>query len=142
MNKIETFDGLNFFLSNFYPSPLKVAGKTFPTSEHAFQALKTFDEKCYEEIRTASSAGVAKKLGRKAPLRPDWESVKDEVMMMCLRAKFEDPHLRQALIDTEDRELIEGNTWGDKYWGVCDGVGRNRLGQLLMQLRKELNGHP
>lgn len=37
-----------------------------------------------------------------------------------------------------DAELIEGNTWGDRIWGVCDGVGENRLGKILMRVRAEM----
>lgn len=30
----------NGFLSNFFPSPFKINGKTYPTNEHYFQSLK------------------------------------------------------------------------------------------------------
>jgi hypothetical protein len=36
-----------------------------------------------------------------------------------------------------DARLVEGNTWNDRYWGVCRGVGQNKLGHLLMKLREE-----
>jgi predicted NAD-dependent protein-ADP-ribosyltransferase YbiA (DUF1768 family) len=39
---------------------------------------------------------------------------------------------------TAPHELVEGNWWNDTYWGICDGTGRNRLGQLLMDLRNTL----
>ena len=45
--------------------------------------------------------------------------------------------MASRLINTGDAILIEGNTWGDTYWGVCDGVGENRLGKLLMEVREE-----
>jgi len=73
-------------------------------------------------------------------MRPDWEAVKDDIMYRCVLAKFEDPILRQRLLDTGDQELIEGNTWGDTYWGVCKGKGRNMLGKTLMAVRKYYNG--
>jgi predicted NAD-dependent protein-ADP-ribosyltransferase YbiA (DUF1768 family) len=34
--------------------------------------------------------------------------------------------------------LIEGNTWGDKFWGQVKGEGANYLGRLLMKVREEL----
>lgn len=81
---------------------------------------------------------AAKRTGRVVLLRADWEEVKVEVMRAVLKAKFSDPELADALLATNDAELIEGNWWGDKFWGVCRGVGKNKLGQLLMQLRAEL----
>ena len=59
-------------------------------------------------------------------------------MEEALRKKFSDPGLRKALLDTGDEYLEEGNTWRDEYWGVCNGIGKNRLGKLLMKIRDEL----
>ena len=59
-------------------------------------------------------------------------------MYKCLRSKFSAPELREKLLDTGDAELIEGNWWNDTTWGVCNGVGENRLGKLLMQIRAEI----
>lgn len=56
-----------------------------------------------------------------------------------LRQKFSKTPLRRLLLATGEAELIEGNTWGDTYWGVCHGVGQNHLGCLLMKIRGELN---
>ncbi len=58
-------------------------------------------------------------------------------MLDLLRIKFTIPTLRERLLATGDQTLIEGNTWGDTYWGVCRGVGLNNLGTLLMQVREE-----
>ena len=49
--------------------------------------------------------------------------------------KFSIPELRTKLLETDDAELIEGNTWGDTYWGTCSGIGQNHLGKLLMKTR-------
>jgi predicted NAD-dependent protein-ADP-ribosyltransferase YbiA (DUF1768 family) len=71
-------------------------------------------------------------------LRPDWREVREEVMEVGLRQKFrQNPELLQKLLDTGDAYLEEGNTWNDRYWGVCRGVGQNKLGHLLMKLREE-----
>jgi len=59
-------------------------------------------------------------------------------MKSCLQEKFSDPLLRKKLLATGNATLIEGNTWGDTYWGVCKGKGQNKLGKLLMELRSEL----
>ena len=78
-------------------------------------------------------------MGRHVDLRPNWNEIKDMVMLSFIRAKFEWPDLRKKLIDTGDAYLEEGNDWGDRIWGVCDGVGENRLGKILMQVRDEIN---
>lgn len=45
---------------------------------------------------------------------------------------------RDQLLATGGVELIEGNDWGDAFWGVCGGYGQNWLGVLLMLVRSEL----
>ena len=59
-------------------------------------------------------------------------------MLKCFRAKFTQyKYLKQQLLDTGDRKLIE-HTSNDSYWGDGrDGNGQNKLGKLLMQVRKE-----
>jgi ribA/ribD-fused uncharacterized protein len=135
---IDCFDGEFAFLSNFYPSPIFDGNIWFPTVEHYFQAAKTTSMEEYKAIAAADTPGQAKRLGRKVMLRPDWEEVKDQVMLEALRKKFSIPTLREQLLATENKYLIEGNTWGDKYWGVCEGEGLNHLGALLMRVREEL----
>lgn len=137
--KIETisrFDGQYSCLSNFYPSPIQIEERLYATVEHAFQAMKTLDENDKDSICAAATPGIAKRMGRKVKLRSDWEDIKLEVMKNLLFSKFGDPVLLEKLKLTGNANLIEGNTWGDRFWGVCDGVGENHLGKLLMQIRK------
>lgn len=138
LQKIGEFDGEFAFLSNFYPATINMDGMTFQSSEAAYQAQKcanTMDKFQFCNL----SPRDAKKLGRKVQLRPDWEDIKDDVMARILSLKFRQHlDLGNLLIATGDAELIEGNHWRDTYWGVCDGVGKNRLGELLMQVRTEL----
>lgn len=138
---INRFDGKYFFLSNFSPSPFRVDYVLFPTMEHYFQANKADNQNDYLHIAYAPTPGEAKRLGRKIQLRSNWEEIKDEVMLTGLRKKFADPELRNLLLATGDEELIEGNYWGDTYWGVCNGVGQNKLGKLLMQVREEIKNN-
>lgn len=133
------------FLSNFYPSPFTHDGITYPTNEHFFQAMKTLDIGERKAIAAADTPGKAKRMGRSVELRPDWEKVKLYFMELGLRLKFlQHPDLAQKLIETGDEELIEGNWWCDQTWGSCScpkhirTPGRNLLGLLLMELRKEL----
>lgn len=135
---INRFDGEYSFLSNFELSPFTVNGIVFPTMEHYFQAMKAINQEDLLEIAKASTPGKAKRLGRKVKIRPDWEYVKKDIMLEGLRKKFAIPELRQKLLDTGDAYLEEGNTWGDRCWGVCNGVGENNLGKLLMRVREEI----
>lgn len=122
-----------------FPTDIRFEGLTYPSSETAFQAAKCLDMKDRKAFIHLNGY-QAKKKGRKVNLRPDWESVKIDIMHQILKQKFSNPSLKQKLLDTENAELIEGNTWGDTFWGVdiSTGKGENHLGKLLMQVRDEL----
>lgn len=127
--------------SNFADFPIKLGGKVWPTSEHYFQAMKFTDPAYQAEIRRTKSPMKAASLrrSRKVPPRKDWESVKDNIMREAVRAKFTQyPKLRELLLGTGEAKLVE-HTANDDYWGDGgDGTGKNRLGLILMALRKEL----
>jgi len=145
MNPIEFYGvgGAYGELSNFAPFPIRLKNRTWATSEHYFQAQKFTGTPHEEEIRLAKSPMIAARMGRsrKRPLRKNWESAKDQVMLEALRAKFiQHPQLRDLLLGTGEARLVE-HTSNDDYWGDGgDGSGRNRLGTLLMQVRAELKG--
>lgn len=136
---IVNFDGPDsdhHFLSNFWPCTVVMGdGIEYPSAEHAFQAYKTKDLGLRKEISELPGPGYAKQKGRALKLRTDWEDVKICVMFEVLSAKFKDAALKAKLLGTEGRELVEGNTWNDTFWGVCRGKGKNWLGKLLMQVR-------
>ena len=137
---IFSFKGEYAFLSNFYPSPIVVGYDAYPTVEHAFQAAKTLDLAEARRVRDAATPGKAKYAGRRVTLRPDWDQVKLAVMEALLRQKFaRGSELAGQLLATGDRELIEGNRWGDRFWGTdLQGNGRNELGRALMRIRDDL----
>jgi len=132
------FRGKYFFLSNFYEYAIVYEGKVYKSTEHAYQAQKTFDLDEIEAIRGAKTPGSAKKLGNEATVRQDWESIKIDVMRDVLWAKFSNPDLSKKLLSTGNVQLIEGNDWNDYFWGVCNEKGKNILGKLLMEIRYEL----
>lgn len=136
MKTIDRFKGKYYFLSNFYGAPVMYGGIEYRNNEAAFQAQKDPDK----AVEFASlQPNEAKRRGRRVNLRKDWEGVKDDIMYDIVFDKFtRNPELREALLATEDAELIEGNDWGDTYWGVCEGKGKNRLGRILMRVRDEL----
>jgi ribA/ribD-fused uncharacterized protein len=127
--------------SNFSKHSIHLNRKRWPTTEHFFQAQKFHGTEFEDRVRLCKTAREAANMGRsrKLPLRRDWESVKDQVMLEALRAKFaQHEELKAILLGTGDARLVE-HTEKDSYWGDGgDGSGKNRLGQLLMQVREEL----
>jgi len=141
MDKITAFVGEYRWLSNFWPSPVWLSDEVYSTVEHAYQAAKTLDLETRKMFQRQSvSAAVAKRLGRGLVIREDWEGLKMEVMRSLLIQKFTNTHLTDLLISTGDMEIIEGNWWGDTFWGVCKGEGQNHLGRLIMEIRSTLHG--
>ena len=129
--------------SNFAMYPVILDGKTWPTSEHYFQAQKFEDIGIREKIRKTKNPGEAARLGRnrKLKLKRNWESIKVNVMRKAVDAKFtQHEHLKKELLETGDKTLIE-HTPNDQYWADGgDGSGKNMLGKILMELRSELRG--
>ena len=125
-------------MSNFVPCKVMLDGLEFTSTEHAYVAAKTLDIEKRKEIAAVETAGQVKRLGRKLKLREDWEEVKDGVMLDLLIQKFSQEPFISQLLATGEAYLEETNTWGDTYWGVCEGVGYNTLGHLLMQVRSDL----
>ena len=133
---IDRFSGKYFFLSNFYPSDVEYGGLVYKNNEAAFQSQK--DPSRQLEF-TSLNPSEAKRLGRRVTLRRDWEEIKVKTMKDIVREKFnQNPVIREKLLATGDEILVEGNTWNDRCWGVCNGVGKNLLGKILMDVRKEL----
>lgn len=130
------FKDEHFYLSNFYETPILYNGYYFTNNEAAFQAMK-----CPERIHEfcGLNPSKAKKLGRRVQLRHDWEFIKESVMYEICKQKFlQHPSLAKKLLTTGNGLLVEGNDWGDREWGVCGGRGNNKLGKILMTIRKEL----
>lgn len=150
---INSFSGEYRFLSNFYPiihgseefrvtpvirdstNSIEYNKTFFETVEAAYQAAKR-PELC--SVFAQLSPKDAKLLGRHVNMSPGFEFIKLELMEDLVRQKFtKSEYLKQKLLDTGTQELVEGNNWGDRFWGV-DGVGENHLGKILMKVRGEL----
>jgi ribA/ribD-fused uncharacterized protein len=126
------------YLSNFHNCPVQFDGVIYPSSENAYMAAKTLDLQQREQFETISPKD-AKDLGRTIDLRPDWEIVKYDIMYKILFDKFSrNSDIRQKLLETGEKYLEETNHWGDRIWGVVDGVGKSALGKILMQIRSAL----
>lgn len=143
MVDITSFQGEHRFLSNFWPCCIVWEGFVYPSLEHAYAASKTDDPAVKEMIRSCPTPGEAKEYLEHHQLKPaiTWTIAKKLLVMeTLLYQKFggKEPLLTRALLATGDSELTEGNTWNDHFWGVCNGVGENHLGKLLMKVRKSL----
>ncbi len=135
------FFGEYRFLSNYHLCTCTVVGIPFISSEHAYMYLKSFDQKYQKSIIDAPTPAIARKLGQKVALRPDWNEYRLEAMFIALKAKFKNDNEANLLLATGDSYLEETNYWGDRFWGVCNnqGLGSNHLGKLLMQVRSNLH---
>lgn len=147
---IPEFKGDYYFLSNFHyhDQHFTTADKplVMKTAEHVFQAAKykampslSEDEKVsyVVKVSSAKTPTEARNLGKKAKgLDVEaWDAMKIDVMREILLSKFADADLEARLMATGDAMLVEGNTWGDTFWGRCDKKGYNILGVLLMEIR-------
>lgn len=135
---IDRFTGPYEFLSNFHWFITRTGERT--TVEHIYQACKCADPSESYYVLTAKTPGFAKRLGRRAKLVDGWNDNRIPAMLPILRSKFrKGTREAELLLATGDAELIEGNDWGDTFWGMCNGVGENWLGVLLMLVREELS---
>lgn len=117
-------------------------GLEFPTVEHAYQAAKSNDPADWKHFAQLPRPGDAKRAGRYLTIRSDWDQIKLRVMTELVEQKFRIDELKQKLLETGDQLLEETNHWNDTFWGVCNGVGHNHLGKILMNIREELKKSP
>ena len=130
--------------SNFAPYGVALEDPWWRTVEHYFQAMKFYDEDYRERIRSCGKPKDAKALGmtRRIPLRADWEEVKDTIMLEAVRCKFMTHDVPQKLLISTGTAHIAENAPMDAYWGIGpDGKGLNRLGEILMQVRDQLQAN-
>lgn len=127
--------------SNFAHYGFELDGKWWMTSEHYFQAQKFYNTKYEEIIRLLDNPMKAAEMGRNRnlPLRKDWEEVKDGIMKKAVLEKFkQNKEICKVLFSTGEENIVERTT-NDYYWGCGkDGSGKNMLGIILMEVRKEL----
>lgn len=133
---ITAFRGRWTKLGNYSSCVVFYNGHAYQSVEHAYQAQKSLDPVAQKQIRDQPTPATAKKLARNVALRPNWDDVKVGIMRELLCEKFSQEPERSILLATGDHELVEGNWWGDRFWGQCPvGTGENKLGQLLMEIR-------
>lgn len=139
MNDILSFSGVNRWLSNFAPCLITYEGMDFLSVEAAYVAAKTDCVETRLEIQRFDTPRECKRYGKGIELRDGWESMRLDVMEHLLRQKFKaGTLLGDRLKATGNCLIVEGNTWGDTFWGQCHGVGHNHLGKMIMQIRSTL----
>jgi ribA/ribD-fused uncharacterized protein len=110
----------------------------YSTNEHYYQSQKAKERDVYIWISNAPNPYLAMIAGRALregkELVDDWDSIKVDVMLKGLRAKFENPELREKLLATGDAVIHEDSPT-DMFWGK---KGEDWLGRLLMQVRDEI----
>ena len=130
-----------YFLNTMAKSDITVNNITYPTLEHAFQAMKTTDPEIQAHIASIESPVDAKRFGRDLDARPDWTTIRLDVMRRLLEIKFGKSTMKRLLLKTGDVPLVNTNTYGDTFWGVNDQTeqGQNWLGRLLEEVRDLVN---
>jgi len=136
---IREFQGEYRWLSNFAPVKIILDGIEYASVEHAYMSAKS-DDKTWKAFcaNTYNTAGQVKKASKDIQLIDDWNVIKLDVMRECIKQKFNQEPYKSNLMNTDYQYIQEGNTWGDKFWGIClkTNEGENRLGILIMSIRQ------
>lgn len=137
-SEINRFRDEYAWLSNMYGCDIIYDGHVYPSVENAYQAAKCkFDVE--QQIFYTCSPRDAKRFGRNVRMKEDFEANKISIMLDIVRVKFtQNNYLKGKLVDTYPAKIIEGNTWNDHFWGVCNGYGENKLGLCIMKVRDEI----
>jgi ribA/ribD-fused uncharacterized protein len=133
--------------SNLFRRDIEFEGETFATSEHAYQAGKARKPAVRKWLMEAPSPALLAMAAHGLyywDVAPGWSTKKFDRMRAVLRAKFtQHADLRELLLSTGNAKLVESATVDNevnRLWGEVNGVGRNMLGTLLMEIRTELRG--
>lgn len=135
-NGIYGFNGEYRWLSNFalLEEPVKVCGIKFYTTEALYQACKCKRNDQFV-LFDGLTAAESKKFGRQVEMRSDWDSLRLSVMFNVNMIKYKQPKFKMLLGQTRGLYIEEKNSWDDTFFGVCDGVGKNHLGKIIMNIR-------
>lgn len=134
------FRGKYSFLSNFYPCNVEYEGEIYKSVEHAYQAAKFNEGTIRSAIKNADTPSKAKKIAHTHAnkVKKNWKLCKTSVMLDLVDQKFKNNDaLKKRLININE-PIIEHNTWGDTFWGICDGRGENNLGKILERVKMEI----
>ena len=135
---ITSFRGKYNFLSNFSSHPVNIGDITYKTAECAYQAYKVSDMDIRRAIAKMDPKDAKAYVKGIKHLPSDWKEKSLAIMGNILIYKvLQNPHVAEALVNTGDERIVEGNNWGDTFWGVDlkTNTGQNMLGNLWMEIR-------
>jgi ribA/ribD-fused uncharacterized protein len=131
--------------SNLYKREIMFEDESFATSEHAYQAGKARKPAVKQWLMDAPSPSLLAMAAHGLyywDVAPGWSKMKFDRMKAILRAKFtQHEDLKETLLETGELRLVESATVDNpvnRLWGEVNGVGKNTLGIMLMELRTEL----
>lgn len=142
---IGSFRGEYNFLSNMHDCQINHLGHMFNSVEHAYMFSKNPLDKDWLNKCLTLSASEIKKQSKSIKLRDDWNDVRLPIMFGLLKQKFSKEPFRSRLINTGNENIVEGNSWGDIFWGVdikkTPNIGENWMGRLLMDIRNKIRNN-
>ena len=155
-DQLVLFTGKETIYSQFYGCNFIIDGITFNCCEQWMmynKAVLFSDDKIKEKILNSNDPKIIKKLGRKVKDfdYSRWLSVCNDVVYKGNLEKFsQNPELKEKLLNTGDKLIIECSWW-DKKWGSGFGIkntqnrikkgeeiGENKLGLAIMRVRSNL----
>ena len=135
-NNIKGFFGTYRWLSNYHLVDIEYDGLIYPSTEHAYQAAKFTDINIRKEFINLSCLDARLK-GQSNKPNDNWNDIKYSVMYEVILYKFKhNTELKNKLLKTDSKYLEETNHWNDTYYGVCNDIGENNLGKILMNIRE------
>ena len=140
MSTVKRFRGEYSWLSNMHQCAIPLNGEVWPSVENYYQSRKT-NIPSEQKIFLSCTPSQAKAYWKgKQPRDPTFYAKRIKYMEEAVYAKFsQNMYLKAKLLQTGSMELVEGNWWGDTFWGVCDTKGGlNNLGIILMNVREKL----
>lgn len=141
---INQFRGEYNWLSNMYSCDIMFDGHLFKSVENAYMASKNVENRDWFQFCLNNPPNICKKESKNILLRADWEKVKVKIMYGFLEQKFKQEPFKTKLLTTKNENIVEGNYWGDSFWGVDlkqnPNIGENFLGRSIMDIRKKLRG--
>jgi ribA/ribD-fused uncharacterized protein len=137
---IKEFQGEYRWLSNFWPVEISYKGRVFKSVEHAYMSEKNTSDVWKDFCENEVDPKIVNKMSRIITLCPDWDEVKVDIMNQLTRVKYQNQEFSEKLLKTGTQKLVEGNYWGDVFWGVDNetGEGQNLFGKILMEIREEI----
>jgi ribA/ribD-fused uncharacterized protein len=121
--------------------PFELDEKTWPTAEHYYQAMLFDNQRLHAQILLLPSAEAVTAFTKWRFLQKKrgWKKLRQVLMTRAVYTKCKSyPEVAQALLDTEDKGLVENSAY-DYFWGCGrDRRADNTYGKVMMNVRAKL----